>query len=177
MRIRFRLSIVPAVSILIVCGLAWILGNTSYSPSKSSEWQTPGWVHVSQTGSTTRVRPIDMPTENWRRGVDAQWVAERVSGWPFPCLAFRVVDDGETRIRGGIAVGQGDLILGPPSHLWRFPGLGRFVLPLEPVWLPFMGSTVVIVVIVRLSVEALRLVQRALLQRVRRARALADTCP
>lgn len=177
MRTGFRLAIVPTVSILIVCGLAWILGNASYSPSMSSEWHTPEWVHVSQTGSTTRVRPIDMPNVDRRRGVDAQWVAERVSGWPFPCLAFRVVDDGETRIRGGIAVGKGDLILGPPSHLWRFPGLGRFVLPLEPVWLPFIASTVVIVVIIRLSIEALRLVQRALLQRVRRARALANVCP
>lgn len=177
MRTCYRLAIAAAVSVAIVFGLASFLGNANDSPSASNEWSTPRWVYTSGAGTTTRVRPVDLPDENWGDADAERWIAERISGWPFPCLAFRVVDDGETRIRGGIAVGAGDLMLGPPRHMWRFPGLGRFVVPLQPVWLPFMGSTILMLAVVMSAIESLRLLQRTLRQRRRRVRVSAGNCP
>lgn len=177
MRWGFKLVIVAPLSIAVVYALAWMLGNSSHSPAASAEWRTPGWVWLSQAGSMTRVRPVDPATAHWRSGDEAHWVAERVSGWPFRCLAFRVVDDGATRLRGGIAVQPGDLVLGPPRHSWRFPGLGRSIVPLQPVWWPFVASNLVIAVVIGASLESVQLLHAVCLRRVRRCRALMGKCP
>lgn len=174
-RVLFCVALVVATEFVVAAVLANL--EPFNTPGGPALLRSPRlWIESVAPGRVTYTRPSGLERSDWGGPDEQSLVAERFSGWPFQCFVYRVVDRGRLEIEGGFAIVSGELVLGPPTEYWRFPKLGRYVVPFRAAPLPLLGCVAVLGSACLGTLMIVKGVRCAWRQQVRRRRVAGGRC-